>query len=308
MTDAPTFSIVIPTFARSALLRRCLDGMTRLDATAFLFEVIVVDDGGPEPLDSLIASYADRLDLRLIRQSRAGPAAARNAGVALARGRFLAFIDDDCTPAPDWLAEFVQEFARDNRRLLGGRVENALIDNPYSTVSEQISQFVYEYNRAGRALEPFFTTNNIALATDLFRTVGGFTTAIPSATAEDKEFCDRWRAHGLSLAHVPSAIVHHAHNLTFTQFLRQHFDYGRGILVFRLIRRRRAQSAFVPEPVRFYIDLLLSPVRMSSAGRWRLMALLAAAQIATFAGALYEALTRPNPTSKSGSPLPRDRN
>ena len=96
MTDAPTFSIVIPTFARSALLRRCLDGMTRLEATAFLFEVIVVDDGGPEPLDSLIASYADRLDLRLIRQSRAGPAAARNAGVALARGRFLAFIDDDC--------------------------------------------------------------------------------------------------------------------------------------------------------------------------------------------------------------------
>jgi GT2 family glycosyltransferase len=104
---------------------------------------------------------------------------------------------------------------------------------------------VYDYNRS-KALEPFFTTNNIALAADLFREVGGFTTAIPSATAEDKEFCDRWRVHGLSLAHVPSAVVHHAHELTFTQFLRQHFNYGRGTLVFRLIRRHRTNSAFVP--------------------------------------------------------------
>jgi glycosyltransferase involved in cell wall biosynthesis len=290
MTDAPTVSIVVPTFARPTQLRRCLDGIARLEATAFSFEVVVVDDGGPEPLDTLIASYADRLALRLIREPHAGPAAARNAGVALARGRFLAFIDDDCTPAPGWLAEFVRELARDNRRLLGGRVENALIDNLYSTASEQISQFVYEYSRTGGALEPFFTTNNIAVAADLFRTVGGFTTSIPSATAEDKEFCDRWRAHGLSLAHVPSAIVHHAHNLTFTQFLRQHFGYGRGILMFRLIRRRRADSGFLPEPVKFYIDLLLSPVRTSSFGRWRLMSLVAAAQIATLAGALCEAL------------------
>lgn len=308
MTDAPTATIVVPTFARSALLRRCLDGIARLEATTFSFEVVVVDDGGPEPLDALVAAYADRLELRLIRQSRAGPAAARNAGVAVARGRYLAFIDDDCAPAPGWLAEFVRELARDDRRLLGGRVENALIDNLYSTASEHISQFVYEYNRTGTALEPFFTANNVALAADLFRTVGGFTTSIPSATAEDKEFCDRWRAHGLSLAHVPSAVVHHAHNLTFTQFLRQHFDYGRGILVFRLTRRRRAGSAFLPEPAKFYVDLLLSPMmRTSSVSRWRLMVLLAAAQLATLAGALREALTWPQPASASGPRRPANR-
>jgi GT2 family glycosyltransferase len=184
-------------------------------------------------------------------------------------------------------------------------VENALIDNPYSTASEHISQFVYDYNRS-KALEPFFTTNNIALATDLFREVGGFTTAIPSATAEDKEFCDRWRAHGLPLAHVPSAVVHHAHELTFTQFVRQHFNYGRGTLVFRLIRRHRTNSAFVPEPTKFYLDLLLSPMNRatgtSSVGRWRLMTLLAVSQVATFAGLLREALTRPQFASTASSP------
>ena len=251
-----------------------------------LVEVVVVDDGGPEPLDTLVASYADALDVRLIRQSRARP--------AVARGLLLAFIDDDCTPAPDWLAALVREIKLDDRRLLGGRVENALTENPYSTASEQISQFVYEYNRTGRAREPFFTTNNFALAAHLFRAVGGFATSIPSATAEDKEFCDRWRAHGLALAHVPTAVVHHVHNLTFARFLRQHFDYGRGILAFRLIRRRRATSRFVPEPLKFYTGLMLSPMRRpSSVGRWRLVALLVAAQVATLLGALREALTWP---------------
>lgn len=304
MTDAPTATIVVPTFNRPAMLRRCLDAIARLEAT-ILFEVVVVDDGGPESLDTLVAAYADRLHLRLIRQPRGGPAAARNAGVAAARGRYLVFIDDDCTAAPGWLAEFVRELARDDRRLLGGCVENALTGNPYSTASEHISQFVYQYNRTDAAHEPFFTTNNIALAADLFRAVGGFTTSIPSATAEDKEFCDRWRAHGLCLAHVPSAIVHHAHDLTFTQFLRQHFEYGRGILVFRLIRRRRTGGALFPEPAGFYAGLLLSPItHASSAGRWRLMALLAAAQLATLAGALREAFTWAQPVNRASDSRP----
>jgi glycosyltransferase involved in cell wall biosynthesis len=308
MAHTPTVSIVVPTFARPAQLRRCLDGIARLEASTFSLEVVVVDDGGPHPLDTLIAPYANTLDVRLIRQARAGPAAARNAGVALARGVFLAFIDDDCTPAPDWLSAFVRELERDDRRLLGGRVENALTGNPYSTASEHISQFVYDYSRSGRALEPFFTANNIALAADLFRAVGGFATSIPSATAEDKEFCDRLRAHGFALAHVPSAVVHHAHDLTFARFLRQHFDYGRGILAFRLIRRRRAKSGFLPEPLRFYTGLVLSPIhRPSSVGRWRLVALLVASQLATLAGALREALTWPQLTRLRGPSRQFDR-
>ena len=293
-SDAPTVSIVVPTFARPGQLRQCLDGIARLEAATFSFEVVVVDDGGPEPLDTLIASYANGLDIRLIRQSRAGPGAARNAGTAVARGTFLAFIDDDCTPAPDWLSALVPELERDGRQLLGGRVENALIENPYSSASEHVSRFVYEYNHTPGAREPFFTTNNIALAADLFRAVGGFETSIPSATAEDKEFCHRWVAHGLALAHVPSVVVHHAHALTFAQFLRQHFNYGRGILTFRLLRRRRADGSFVPEPLKFYRDLVLSPMhRPSPVGRWRLTALVAASQLATLVGALREALTWP---------------
>ena len=294
MADAPKVSVIVPTFARPAQLARCLDGIARIEAPTLSFEVIVVDDGGPEPLDGLIEKYFDIVDIRLVRQSRGGPAAARNAGVALARGAFLAFIDDDCVPAPGWLAALVQGLERDHRQLLGGRVENALTGNPYSTASAHIAEFVYDYSQAGRVREPFFTTNNMALTADLFRSLGGFETSIPSGTSEDKEFCDRWCARGLALEHVPAAVVYHAHDLTFPRFLRQHFNYGRGALAYRVIRRHRLQTLFLSEPLKFYTDLVSSPMHGPvSVGRTRLTALLIASQFAMLAGAMCEVLNWP---------------
>ncbi len=291
VTTGPVFSVIIPTYARPEKLRACLEGIDRLDYERADFEVVLVDDGSPQPLEALCAGFGDRMALRVVTQSRAGPAAARNAGAAVARGRYFAFIDDDCVPAKDWLSVFTNEFAKDERRLLGGRVENALSRNPYADASDRISSFVYEYNRSTRANEPFFTTNNIAVAADLFRSLGGFATTIPSATAEDKEFCDRWCERGLPLAHVAHAIVYHAHDLTFKRFLRQHFNYGRGILAFRLIRRARTRSRIVPEPVSFYLNLVLSPIRQPAAKpRWHAFVLVLAAQLATIAGALREAI------------------
>ena len=306
----PLISIVIPTFARPRRLRECLQGIAGLRAEGVAFEVVVVDDGSPDSLAAVVAEFADRVPVTLVEQERGGPGSARNTGAGVARGRYLAFLDDDCRPASDWLEVLVGELDRDATRLLGGRVENALTDNPYSETSEWIGQFVYEYNRSPSALEPFFTTSNIALSADLFTALGGFTTAIPSATAEDKDFCDRWRASGLPLSPAPAAVVYHAHDLSLRRFVRQHFNYGRGILAFRVLRRSRAQSPaavlgtspmpdatgarrrIVPEPLSFYVRLLLSPMgSRPTRRRGRLMALLVVSQLATIAGALREVVT-----------------
>lgn len=270
-------------------------------------EVIVVDDGSPRSPQPIFGARVDRLPVRLVEQGRVGPGGARNAGAAVARGRYLAFLDDDCRPAADWLAVLARELERHPAQLLGGRVENALTDNAYSEASEWIGQFVYAYNQRPSAREPFFTTNNIAMATALFHEVGGFTVAIPSATAEDKDFCDRWRARGFTLRHAPSAVVYHAHELTLWRFVQQHFNYGRGILAFRLLRRHRAEETgaaaasregtraaaarLVPEPLRFYAELVLSPLQASQGRwRWRLVALLVVSQAATVLGAAHEVL------------------
>jgi len=288
----PHFSVIIPTFERAASLRNCLAGVTRLDFPAADFEVIVVDDGGRIELEPVLAGFQSAMCLRLVRQERGGPGAARNAGAAVARGRFLAFIDDDCVPTPGWLGTLARALARHPDDLVGGLVANALPANPYADASDRISRFVYDYYRRDDARERFFTTNNIALSSDLFRSLGGFTTVIPSRTAEDKEFCDRWHDRGLALLHVPEAVVHHAHDLTFLRFLRQHYHYGRGIFAFRQLRRARTHGPLVPEGWGFYVGLVTSPLRSSAHGRsLRAALLIAFAQLATLAGALQQAAT-----------------
>jgi glycosyltransferase involved in cell wall biosynthesis len=283
------FSVVIPTFARPEQLRTCLAAVSALHSPGGPFEVIVVDDGSPGGIDRVIDEFTHRLNIRLLVQPQAGPGAARNAGAALAGGRFLAFLDDDCAPARDWLQAIAAQLERNDRSLVGGSTRNAATGNLYAEASELIAQFVYD--RTNRVREPFFRTNNIAMAAVHFRALGGFTTAIPSATAEDKEFCDRWLKHGLLLTPLPAAVVHHSPDLTLRGFVRQHYNYGRGILAFRLLRRQRTAGPIVPEPWSFYVDLMLSGLRARSARRrWRLTTLLALAQLATLTGAIGEAV------------------
>lgn len=297
----PIVSVVVPTYNRRASLRACLEGLSRLTFDRSAFEVIVVDDGGREPIDDVMGEFTGRLRITPLRQERAGPGAARNAGVARAHGEFVAFIDDDCVPAPDWLDRLVAALAGNPGGMAGGRVVNMLVTNRYADASDRISRFVYEYYR-GPSHEPFFTTNNLAVRASHFRDLGGFTTGIPSATAEDKEFCDRWRQRGWPLIHVPEATVYHAHDLTFSRFLRQHFRYGRGILTFRLLRRARVAGPLLPEPLGFYAALLVSPLR--DGGGIRAVALVAAAQVATAAGALSELLNGSHPRRDDPPPRP----
>src|SRR5262245_60503957 len=109
----PVFSIVIPTYERPRQLAACLQTLARLDYERERFEVIVVDDGGKTPLVNVIAPFHDRLYLTLLTRPNAGPAVARNTGAAQAKGQFLAFTDDDCRPAPDWLKCLAVRLAKD---------------------------------------------------------------------------------------------------------------------------------------------------------------------------------------------------
>jgi glycosyltransferase involved in cell wall biosynthesis len=97
----PLVSIVIPTYARPERLRECLAALARQTMPADTFEVVVVDDGSPQPVVPPADTAAAGPTIRIIRQSNAGPSAARNRGVAEARGELIALTDDDCLPTPD---------------------------------------------------------------------------------------------------------------------------------------------------------------------------------------------------------------
>lgn len=93
----PLFSVIVPTFGRPRFLEEAIGSV--LDQTIGDLECLVVDDASPSPVDP---PTDDRV--RLIRREiNGGPAAARNTGLAAARGTYIAFLDDDDMFTPDRL-------------------------------------------------------------------------------------------------------------------------------------------------------------------------------------------------------------
>lgn len=299
-TESPFFTVIIPTYARPARLKACLQAFTRLAYPRDRFELMVVDDGSPASMEPVVIPFAHALSVRLIRQENAGPAAARNAGAAHAQGSFLAFTDDDCAPDSGWLHALANRLKADPEQLVGGQTLNALPENPFSTTSQQLIAYLYDYynERPGKAR--FFASNNMALSADCFHKVGGFSTRFPLAAGEDRDFCDCWRHAGYAMQYAPEAMIYHAHELTLRSFSRQHFNYGRGALFFHRARAQRRQQPLTPEPLSFYLDLLRFPFSQNRGRRaWLHATLMGVSQAANALGFFWEAFRH------SGAPAKR---
>jgi glycosyltransferase involved in cell wall biosynthesis len=106
----PTVSIILPTYNRAPLLPRAVT--SALSQTYADFELIIVDDGSSDDTPTVVAGFTDRRIVYLPRRHE-GAAAAENAGLAIARGRFIGFLDDDDEWLPGKLAAQVAAFAEE---------------------------------------------------------------------------------------------------------------------------------------------------------------------------------------------------
>jgi GT2 family glycosyltransferase len=254
--ELPFFSIIVPTYKRPQALAECLRALENVDYPRERLEVIVVDDGSPSPPEAVVRKYARRLPVRLVSQDHAGPAAARNRGADLAGGDFLAFVDDDCRLSPTWLQLMAGRFRDIPTCAATGRTENVLNRNIFAKTSQTLIGFLYAHYNADPTRARFLTSNNMAISAELFRLVGGFDTSFLRAAGEDRELCDRLLAGGHRVVYVPDAVVLHAHELTLSSFLSQHFHYGRAAYNFHRLRARRHKRGIRFEPCRFYFALM----------------------------------------------------
>ncbi len=269
MPVAPEFSVVIPSRDRPAQLRRCLAALAQLENPRDQFEVIVVDDGSRQPYDHVVAEFSDAMQLRLLRRGGNGPGQARNAGVSIALGRFVALTDDDCAPAPDWISRLGDALRQQPDALAGGRIVNAIPENACSEASQVLISYLYDYFSTGERETRFFASCNFALRAELYRQTGGFHPRFRLAGGEDRDFCDRWTAPGKRMVYVGDAVVRHLHHLNLPGFLRQHFTYGRGAWHFHNARAERGSGRVPVEPLSFVTGMLARPFREPNV-RWPL--------------------------------------
>jgi GT2 family glycosyltransferase len=197
---APAVSVVVPDLD-SPWIAGTLDALAAQGAPGPGIEVLVVGRDAPRgvPRGGAVR-FLETAD-------RANPAAARNRGVAAARGRLLLFTDADCRPAPDWLAALAAALER-------SPVAGGAVTFPRSSslpgLADNIASFhdLLADRPAESATRRPLGSLNLGVRREAWERVGPFDETLP--TSEDHDWVLRARAAGLATAFEPRARVEHA--------------------------------------------------------------------------------------------------
>jgi glycosyltransferase involved in cell wall biosynthesis len=193
----PVISVVVPTRDRPDALGALAGLLAGQTLPAGRFEVIVVDDGSQPPLRSPAAAPA----LTILRhESSRGPGAARNTGWRAAAAPLVAFVDDDCAPAPGWLEALVAAGEGPEPVIVQGPV----VPDPRAGVER--TPLTHTIEVAGPS--PLFVTANIAYSRALLERTGGFDERLRRA-GEDADMGARAVRAGARVRWAPEALVHH---------------------------------------------------------------------------------------------------
>jgi glucosyl-dolichyl phosphate glucuronosyltransferase len=237
-----TFSILIATYDRAAMLGDTLASLARLQPGA-PWEVIVIDNNSPDNTREIVerAMPAFPVPLRYAFEREQGRSAALNCGFRLAQGDIIVTTDDDVRVEPDWLNRIEAGLASQQCDYVGGRVLPLWGAEPPRWLPKTNGQLwaviaLLDYGRAplqfGRRV-PLGV--NMAMRKSAIDRVGGFDPRIGRKAGtllgqEVREWCLRAHAAGLTGFYIPDLVVQHmipADRLT-KQYFRRWF-YWRGI-------------------------------------------------------------------------------
>lgn len=120
-------SIIVPIYNVASYLRKCVDSLLAQDYTNY--EIILVDDGSTDDsgaiADEIVSeAIGNRPTLRVIHQTNAGLSAARNAGLAIAQGDYIVYVDSDDYLDPNVLGALMEQVERDQLDVLRFRYQN----------------------------------------------------------------------------------------------------------------------------------------------------------------------------------------
>lgn len=104
----PKISVIIPTYNRETFVTKAIDSI--LHQTFKDYEIIVIDDGSTDNTHKVLEPY--RADIQYVRQENSGVSAARNKGIRLAKGEWVAFLDSDDEWLPEYLSYQMQGVSR----------------------------------------------------------------------------------------------------------------------------------------------------------------------------------------------------
>jgi glycosyltransferase involved in cell wall biosynthesis len=264
--------VVVPTRDRAERLVRLLGALQAQTLPPDLFEVIVVDDGSSDDTAAVLdrAEAGGDLAVRSIRRAASlGPAAARNEGWRIADAEFVAFVDDDCEPTPQWLERALAASREHPGQIVAGPT------TPIPSEADRIGP--YARTRDLPTADEWFASCNIVYPRELLGRLDGFDERFSEALGEDTDLGWRAREMGVEPHFEPSAVVHHAvDEVGPAAILREALRGADSVYAFRRhpeLRRRTLRFGVVRNPA--LPRLLLAALALALARRHRWLAVLA---------------------------------
>lgn len=220
MSSSPEVSVIVCTRNRSRLLADACATMLEMEAPNLDWELLIVDNDSTDDTLQLAKGVekANPERVRVMVEKEVGLSATRNAGIRAARGRILAFLDDDAFPAKDWVSGIAEALARPQVLCAGGPVEPLFqgelpdwLDDrflPYLTVWDKGPEILpLTYNEYPRGA-------NIAYRAEAFERFGPFSPHLGRkgrslTSCEEIEHCLRIERGGGQIVYTPAARVRH---------------------------------------------------------------------------------------------------
>jgi len=268
-------TVVIPTYQRPDLLRECLASVerARLAVGQAVIDVVVTDDSRDDQSKHLVETSFK--NVRYVRGPQRGPASNRNCGAALATGRWLVFMDDDCIADEGWLQGYLSAFAsHPDQQLFEGRTR---ADRPRKTYAEESP-----VNETGGHL----WSCNMAITADLFKRLEGFCESFPHPALEDVDLRLRLESEGFRPVFAPAASVCHPYRpMRELAFFRKHTaSYAHLLSLHPKLVESLTWLGIATDTARMLFSLVKNVLRYGFAGSYRITyATLAKARVdATF--------------------------
>ncbi len=194
-------SVVVPTH-RQRFLSDTLDALAAQNDKDF--EVLVVENGeNQSTTEALVGRYVNAFDVHYVFEKRLGLNVARNTGCRLATGSIIAFLDDDCVPALDWIASIKSRYRSSPRDVIvSGKVSlrfrarsQGWIQGDFRSL---LSELALNENEENGATAPWVVGANFSIRKEVFWASGGFDEAFgmigrssPQLCNDETEFCRR---------------------------------------------------------------------------------------------------------------------
>ena len=242
MMRAPVdISVIICTYNRAGSLRNALGSLRALEIPAGLgWEVLVVDNNSSDSTREAVREFEQALPVRYLFEGRPGKSHALNTAIREARGRYLAYTDDDALVGPDWMRTIFETFEAGSWDGIAGKTLLRSERKMPRWLKKELWGFLACMDYGD---EPFrmedpqvtFIGVNMALRRSVFERLDGFDPRLgPKGDAltkgEEADLFQRMLQAGMSVVYQPAAVVHHVvapERLGKRYFRGVHYESGR---------------------------------------------------------------------------------